>query len=123
MNDVTFFAYSTGADPRIWATSGVGGSFINGGPSTSGPAVPLSGGGLNANFQINRWDTGQWGANVDGSGTLNRTDVGGTVDIQFNGGAAGTYTDIRHRSRCSKASGKPIVDLNKPLEAQSSIVV
>ena len=33
-----------------------------------------------------------WGAGVAGSGALKRTDVGGTVNVNFQGAAAGSYT-------------------------------
>jgi hypothetical protein len=46
-----------------------------------------------AKFKVNRWDNNKWGANItDGIGILNRTDVEGTVNITFKGGAAGAYT-------------------------------
>ena len=89
MNDVTFFAYSTGADPRIWATKDVGGSYS--GIPNPGHTVNLIGGGLNANFAVNNWSNNRWGANVNGSGTLQRRDIGGTVNINFKGAAAGSY--------------------------------
>ena len=89
MNDVTFFAYSTGASPRIWATSNVGGTYSA--TPTPGHTVGLSGGGLNANFGVNNWNANKWGANVNGSGALQRTDVGGQTNIRFNGAAAGQY--------------------------------
>ncbi|MFC1858809.1 hypothetical protein ACFL9U_12410 [Thermodesulfobacteriota bacterium] len=91
MNDVTFFSYKTGNDPRIWATEGVGGEFV-GTPAIVGEtgfaSVPLSNGnGLNANFDVQKWDnisTPQtWAATVDGGGTLNDT------TIWMQGGAAG----------------------------------
>jgi hypothetical protein len=92
MNDVTFFAYSTGASPKIWATNNVTGTY-SGAPSP-GHNVSLqstSGGKLNANFSVNNWSNNKWGANVAGSGALDRTDVGGTVNVNFQGAAAGSY--------------------------------
>lgn len=86
MNNVGFYAYSTGVAPKIWATNSVGGSY-SGTPSTSGPAVPLSGGGLNANFNVNQWNGSTWSANVAGSGNLSGGSYTGAV--QFTGGAAG----------------------------------
>jgi hypothetical protein len=57
-----------------------------------GTSVPLTNGvGLDANFGIQRWDNQKWAAGVNGSGTLARTDVEGNVNVQMNGGAAGTY--------------------------------
>lgn len=84
MEDVTFFAYSTGADPRIWATDGVSGGYSS--MPTNGDSVPLSGSGIKVDFTVNAWGSGVWGANVNGGGNFN----GST--IQMNGAAAGTYT-------------------------------
>ncbi|GAG07816.1 unnamed protein product, partial [marine sediment metagenome] len=91
MNDVTFFAYSIGDDPRIWATNDVGGTYSS--IPETGHTVNLSGGGLNADFETNTWDSGNWGANVSGSGTYSGTGTMNGSSIQMNGGAAGTYTD------------------------------
>jgi len=96
MNNVAFFAYSTGAVPKIWATNDVRGNYeVIGGysvaPSTSGAAinnVPLSGNGLTATFNVNHWNGSTWGANVAGSGNLSGGSYAGPV--QFQGGAAGT---------------------------------
>lgn len=89
MKDVTFFAYSTGASPKIWATSNITGSYS--GNPLPGHAVNLSGGGLNASMTMNNWANRQWGASVAGLGVLNRTDVGGTANVTFQGAAAGNY--------------------------------
>jgi hypothetical protein len=88
MNDVTFFAYSNGANPRIWATNGVNGSYS--GAPAAGHTVNLSGSGLNADFQVNNWNNQKWGANVSGGGVLTRN-AGGTVNVQMQGAAAGQY--------------------------------
>ena len=91
MKDVTFFAYTAGASPKIWATNNVSGSFT--GVPSAGHQVGLSGGGLNANLTVQNWANNNWGANVAGSGTLTRTDVKNTnVNVSFEGAAAGTYT-------------------------------
>jgi hypothetical protein len=104
MNDVTFFSYSTGADPRIWATNLVGGTYSE--IPDIGHTVNLVGGGLNAKFKVERWDTNKWGANItDGIGTLIRTDVGGTVNVTFKGGGAGTYTGTTSGGFTGTASG------------------
>ncbi|RJR44985.1 MAG: hypothetical protein C4576_12535 [Desulfobacteraceae bacterium] len=92
MNNVKFFGYSTGADPRIWATNGVSGSYTAVPPvNHTASLTSTSGGSMSAGFKVNNWSDGKWGAALDGSGSLNRTDVGGTTSIQFKGGAAGTY--------------------------------
>ena len=88
MNDVTFFAYSTGARPKIWATNGVNGTYRS--APNPGHAVSLSGNGLNATFKVNNWNNRTWGATVNGAGALNRN-TGGTVNVRFNGAAAGTH--------------------------------
>lgn len=112
MAGVTFFAPSTGGDAKIWAsapstaspTAGVSGSYSNALP-TVGIIVPLAQTGtgtnvtgLNASFQINRWDSGianpKWGATVNGSGSIN------TTNITLTGGAAGAITP-------SPATGPP----------------
>ena len=104
MNDVTFFSYSTGADPRIWATNNVGGTYVE--IPDIGHTVNLSGGGLNAKFKVNRWGSNKWGANItDGIGILNRTDVGGIVNISFKGGAAGAYTGTTSGDFSGTATG------------------
>ncbi|PKN63516.1 MAG: hypothetical protein CVU57_18980 [Deltaproteobacteria bacterium HGW-Deltaproteobacteria-15] len=97
MNDVRFFAYSTGADPRIWATNSVTGSF-NSTPPVNHTAELISTGGpssLNAGFTVKNWSNGKWGASVSGYGSLSRTDIPGSTDIEFKGGAAGTYKTDR----------------------------
>lgn len=91
MDDVTFFAYSTGATPRIWATKDVAGDYV-GTPSTTGPAVPLSGShGISADFQIQKWDGpgGNWGAKVTGGGTYRGPETMNGTSIVMNGAAAG----------------------------------
>ena len=91
MNDVTFFAYSTGATPRIWATKDVGGDYL-GTPSADGPAVPMSGShGIRADFQIQKWDGpgGFWGANVTGGGTYRGPGTLNGTAIMMRGAAAG----------------------------------
>jgi hypothetical protein len=86
MNNVTFFATSTGAAPKIWATNDVSGNYAAA-PSLTGPSVNLSGNGLNATFNVNYWDGANWGARVAGSGTLSGGSYTGAVE--FKGGAAG----------------------------------
>jgi hypothetical protein len=91
MNDVTFFAYSTGATPRIWATKDVGGDYL-GTPSADGPAVPLIGNhGIRADFQIHGWGGpgGNWGANVTGEGIYRGPGTLNGTSITMNGAAAG----------------------------------
>lgn len=96
MSNVTFFAPSAGGPAGIWAsaptTGGVTGNYT--GTPAAGGTVPLIQQGasqnvsyLNANFQINNWNTNnnaKWGATVNGGGTVNSQSIG------FTGGAAGT---------------------------------
>ena len=94
MNDVTFFASSTGGTPEIWATGDVNGSYTD---YPDGSSVMLSDTGSNiyANFNVKNWDTvdNTWYADIsDGNGMLTRTDTTGTENIKFDGVAAGTHT-------------------------------
>jgi FecR-like protein len=92
MKNVTFFAFSTGNAPRLWATDDVSGSY------TAAPApahtVTLSGGGMSADFKVHHWAGGTWAGGITSNGTqtLTRTDTAGSVDLSFDGGAAGNYT-------------------------------
>jgi hypothetical protein len=89
MNDVIFFAPNTGARPSIWATNAVSGNYTG---NPLGAVVPLSGNGLNANFNVQQWDTtnSKWLSNVtNGQGSI----TGGGQNVQnlnFHGAAAGT---------------------------------
>ena len=95
MNNVTFFATSTGSAPRIWATNAVGGNYISTGPTPGGAAVNLSSGtgpnNITANFNIQQWSgTGaNWGATVTNGMTNGTAQIGG-YGVQFRGAAAGT---------------------------------
>ncbi len=89
MNDVIFFAHSTGAMPSIWATSNVNGTY-NGVPQ-GGDSVSLSGSGFSSvGFTVDNFTAGspnRWGALVNGSGTV----PGTTHSVDIQGGAAGTF--------------------------------
>lgn len=89
MNDVIFFSNASGGDPKIWATNGIDGyyyatPYIN-------ESVTLSGNGLSVDFQVKKWDGGNWGAKVSGSGTYSGTGTMNGETIEMNGAAAGTY--------------------------------
>jgi len=93
MNDVVFFAYSTGGDPRVFASNDVNGTFAA--PPLPGHSVSLTGAhGVNADFTINTFGISPetpWDASVRGDGTY--TGTGGmttTQPIWMEGGAAGT---------------------------------
>jgi hypothetical protein len=90
MQDLTFFSYSTGAKPRIWATDQITGTYS--GTPNPGLTIPLSGtnynnaANLSADFHLEKWDPlyNQWGGNIEnGIGQV------GGHSISFRGGAAG----------------------------------
>jgi len=87
MNNVIFFAYSSGLAPKIWATGDVNGTYTA--APNIGTAVSLAGSGLNADFTVRNWTGGNWASTVNGSGTLSGGSYNGTVN--FQGAAAGTY--------------------------------
>jgi hypothetical protein len=106
MNDVTFFAYSTGTAPKIWATSGISGSYNC---SVCGATPLLTGNGLNANLNMQNWDTanGKWLATVNGAGVYSGT-AGTSMNgssVQFKGAAAGTNTGIGPGTFSGTAAG------------------
>jgi len=87
MNDVTFFAYSNGAPSRIWATGDVNGTYTS--DPAIGTSVLLTGASdtcnINANFDVQKWDTNKWAAEVNGSGTV------AGHSIYMTGPTAGQY--------------------------------
>lgn len=94
MDDVTFYTYSTGTFPRIWATNQVSGAYT-GMPQLNQAFYLSQGSGTNANvsaqFELTKWDTGlsKWGAYVhSGTGTVN------THAIRFDGSAAGQIDSL-----------------------------
>jgi hypothetical protein len=83
INNMNFYASSSGAKPTIWASNSVTGTLT---AVTAGSTnLALSGGGLSANFGIKKFDSGKWGAIISGNGGFNGSN-------RFIGGAAGTYT-------------------------------
>lgn len=92
MNDVTFFAYQTGAAPKIWATGNVNGTYTA--PPVLNTPVVLTGNGLNVNFNVQAFDTSakKWTATVDGGGAYSGTGTMNGSNVQINGAAAGTNT-------------------------------
>jgi hypothetical protein len=103
MDNVKFFAYSTGAAPKIWATDSVGGN-VAGGVVSPGEFVTLSGTGtgasINGSFTMNSYNTnaGTWDASIAGSGTVN------TYNVSIDGDAAGK-TSVNGTSFSGTASG------------------
>jgi len=113
MNNVMFFANSSGAAPKIWATGHVNGGYT-GTPSTSVP-VALSGNGLSANFNIKRWSTttNNWLATItDGTGNLSGGSYTGAVS--FKGVGAGTInqTNNTFSGTAAGTAGPPPVAAN-----------
>jgi len=90
MYDTTFFSYSTGAKPRIFASGDVVGTNPSGSP---GWTVGLSSSGGTANvtadFTMQQYSGGTWSGTVYGNGS-----VGGVPldPAGFEGGAAGLVT-------------------------------
>ena len=93
MNNTTFFAYSNGAAPKIWATGDVNGSYNC---SACGATPTLTGNGLSANLNMQTWDTvgNEWIATVDGGGTYTGTGTMNNTNVIMQGAATGTNTGI-----------------------------
>jgi len=116
MYDTTFFAYSTGAKPRIWASGEVTGTNPTG---FSYYTVPISGASGNtsvsADFYMQQYNSspgGSWNATVNGIGT-----VGGVADTPFKGAAAGTVgagTDSRDISYDFSGTAAGVVNAPNP---------
>jgi hypothetical protein len=91
MTGVKFFSATNGGAPQVWATKSVSGAYSS---NPVGVVVPLTGGGLNANFAMQQMNTNKWLATVNGSGALTSGGVPTTYTspITFKGAGAGTYT-------------------------------
>ncbi len=89
MNDVIFFSYRTGGDPKIWATNNVSGEYMA--IPEKGHLVNLEGAGLSADMKVMSWDDNKWAAEINGSGVIKRTDINSDVSTKFAGHAAGPY--------------------------------
>ncbi|HCZ11052.1 MAG TPA: hypothetical protein DHV16_02090 [Nitrospiraceae bacterium] len=107
-----FFAYNSGEFPKIWATDTVSGSYT-GTPDTGWKAAisndntTLSNATLFGDFQIKRWESNKWLADIDFTG-------GGDSSIQgwFYGVAAGTY-DASTLSGTAAGLAFPVTALTK----------
>lgn len=99
MNDVTFFAYSTGDAPEIWATESVGGTYQA--EPVPEDTVTLSGEGIEAQFKVTHWESNRWGAGIEGAGRLERSDRREPSDIEFKGTGAGEYGEGRFSGTAS----------------------
>jgi hypothetical protein len=104
LNDVRYFAPSTGERPSIWASDAVSGSFT-GNPGAL--SVPLGQtGGTNAsslapNLQMQDWSSGAWRADVTAAGGT----VGAHTGIGMQGTAAGAYTGTNSGTLGGTAAG------------------
>lgn len=90
MNDVVFFAYSSGAAAKIWATNNITGSYIT--DPLAGTSVALSGNGLSSSFVVKQWSGNTWLSTVNGSGVYSGTGTLSGSSVNFGGAAAGTYS-------------------------------
>jgi hypothetical protein len=115
INDATFFAYSTGADPTLWGSGDVGGSYVS--LPTPGDIVTLTGAeGLSADFMVNNWAGSTWNATVSGWGTYlgpgsmnGRTiDFAGFAAGRQGGGSAGAFTGTGSGLVAPTVNGAPI---------------
>jgi hypothetical protein len=85
INNIGFYASTAGGKPQIWASNNISGTAISVAPTLNMPSI-LTGGGLQADFTVRRWDSGKWAADIkNGIGGFNGTNA-------FQGGAAGTYS-------------------------------
>ncbi|MBI5643741.1 MAG: FecR domain-containing protein [Deltaproteobacteria bacterium] len=90
MTDTAFFAFSSGASAKLWATDSVSGTYAST-PST-GTAVSVTGGGISGTFTVQQWSSGNWLSAVSGSGTYSGTGTMNGSSVQMTGAAAGTYS-------------------------------
>ncbi|MCG6535140.1 MAG: hypothetical protein L7F78_10685, partial [Syntrophales bacterium LBB04] len=115
MQGVTFYGYSTGQTPRIWATKNITGSYdvtnlaANTPPAavnlTSSNAVNLA--GVSGTFTPRVWDTtnNKWGGEVRGTGTM----ASPAINIIFKGGAAGSLSSTGPTTGNFSGTGAGIV--------------
>jgi len=114
MNNVAFFAPSTGEKPGIWATNNVTGQydfshgFLSSGTITNtANVIAISNGdGISADFQFTQWNTSThaWMAAIqNGTGTLSGGSYNGPVN--FRGAGAGTLTGTNSGSLSGTAAG------------------
>jgi hypothetical protein len=106
MENVRFFARSTGGVPSVWATNQVLGSYSS---NPLNDHATVSGGGLSAQFTIRSWNAGTWAATVDqGSGSL--SGGGFTGEIEFRGAAAGSLSGSTFSGTAAGVAGVPRVE-------------
>jgi hypothetical protein len=108
MNNIKFFRFQSEADPRVWATNNVNGSYTAnlavGAQVTLNSSNGLT--GLTHTFELKQWDTGNriWGASIyrgtsDTGGTLLRsaadTARAVTGNLQAGASPAISITELR----------------------------
>lgn len=114
MNNVAFFAPSTGEKPGIWATNNVTGQydfshgFLTAGSITNADNVIAisNGDSISADFQFTQWNTSTntWTSSIrNGTGTLSGGLYNGPVN--FRGAGAGTLTGTNSGSLSGTAAG------------------
>ena len=114
MNNVAFFAPSTGEKPGIWATNNVTGQYdFSNGYLTSGNItnpdnviIISNGDGISADFQFTQWNTSTntWMAAIE-NGTGNLTGGSYNGPVNFRGAGAGTLTGINSGNLSGTAAG------------------
>jgi len=104
MNNVIFFAPTSGAKPSLWATGDVGGTYFG---NPTGISANLSGSGLEAKFDVKTWDSvnKNWLANVKGGGKYTGTGIMNNTDFIMNGAAAGKITSVPSGPTAGNFSG------------------
>ena len=115
MNNVIFFAPSTGQKPGIWATNAITGTydFTNGSGLNAGTIISPDnvitledGNTISADFQFTQWQGGKWVGRVrNGAGDLSGGNGSFTGPINFRGGAAGTHTGTTSGALSGTAAG------------------
>jgi hypothetical protein len=105
LNDVRYFAPSTGDRPSIWATDSVSGSFTGNPGALAVPLTQIPGSptvsDLAPTLQMQDWTGGNWRADVTASGGT----VGTHTGIGMEGTAAGSYTGTTSGTLTGTAAG------------------
>lgn len=108
MNNVGFYAYSTGQAPKIFASNSVGGNFTGVPVNTTVNWSSVSGtnmSNVSASLTTTAWNGSTWGATVTGSGNIVPSGTGTSTNIVFKGGAAGTVSGGTSGSFAGTAAG------------------
>ncbi|HPK54311.1 MAG TPA: hypothetical protein PK114_07585, partial [Smithellaceae bacterium] len=90
INNMGFYASTSGGTPQIWASKDIAGSLVSTSIGTDASSALTGTSGnttFNANFVVKRWDGNKWAADIK-NGTISPALNGADT---FRGGAAGTY--------------------------------